>query len=173
MLVLPLDFFLFPFFSFFCPPQQLLKFLSMPFNKKTINRTNSGVQLSSKLLGRLFFFTSFFSLPSPAPGPMLSKTLFFVIVIVLLYPNIEWGDGGYLAKEKTFLRDDENGLLLSCTTFPTTFIQLGLQCVVIQRPREGAERQKKAERRESRSNLVHSISGLQVKTDWGIHQELD
>ena len=123
MLVLPLDFFLFPFFSFFCPPQQLLKFLSMPFNKKTINRTNSGVQLSSKLLGRVFFFyLFFFSLPSPAPGPMLSKTLFFVILIVLLYPNIEWGDGGYLAKEKTFLRDDENGLLLSCTTFPTTFI---------------------------------------------------
>ena len=123
MLVLPLDFFLFPFFSFFCPPQQLLKFLSMPFNQKNNKQNKFRSTIIVKIVGKgVFFFTSFFSLPSPAPGPMLSKTLFFVILIVLLYPNIEWGDGGYLAKEKTFLRDDENGLLLSCTTFPTTFI---------------------------------------------------
>ena len=43
-------------------------------------------------------------LPPPAPGPMLIKTLMFVRVIVLLYPN--W----------------INGLLLSCTAFPTTFV---------------------------------------------------
>ena len=48
----------------------------------------------------------FFSLLSPAPGPMLSKTLMFVPIIVLLYSNIEYGgrgvgggNGGYLAKE--------------------------------------------------------------------------
>ena len=33
------------------------------------------------------FFTFFFLSP-PAPGPMLSKTLMFVRVIVLLHPNI-------------------------------------------------------------------------------------
>ena len=40
---------------------------------------------------------------------MLSKTLAFVPVIVLLYPNIEYGGGGgggedgeYLAKEKDY-----------------------------------------------------------------------
>ena len=40
---------------------------------------------------------------------MLSKTLMFVRVIVLLYPNIELGGGGhggYLAKEKTLLLED-------------------------------------------------------------------
>ena len=41
---------------------------------------------------------------------MLSKTLMFVRVIVLLYPNIEFGGGGghggYLAKEKTLLLED-------------------------------------------------------------------
>ena len=36
----------------------------------------------------------FFSLLSPAPGPMLSKTLMFVPIIVLLYSNIEYGGGG-------------------------------------------------------------------------------
>ena len=41
---------------------------------------------------------------------MLSKTLMFVGVIVLLYPNIELGGGGgnrgYLAKEKTLFLED-------------------------------------------------------------------
>ena len=31
---------------------------------------------------------------------MLSKTLMFVRVIVLLYPNIEWGDGDIKQKRK-------------------------------------------------------------------------
>ena len=35
------------------------------------------------------FYLFFSFLPSPAPGPMLIKTLMFVRVIVLLYPNIE------------------------------------------------------------------------------------
>ena len=36
---------------------------------------------------------------------MLRKTLMFVHVIVLLYPNIEYRVGGYLGKEKlSFLR---------------------------------------------------------------------
>ena len=39
-------------------------------------------------VGKAPFFTSFF-LPSPAPGPVLSKTLMFVRVIVLSYPNIK------------------------------------------------------------------------------------
>ena len=34
--------------------------------------------------------TSFFPLLSPFPDPMLSKTIMFVPVIVLLYPNIEY-----------------------------------------------------------------------------------
>ena len=42
----------------------------------------------SKVLGRLLF-NLFFFLPPLAPGPMFSKTLIFVHVIVLLYPNIE------------------------------------------------------------------------------------
>ena len=37
---------------------------------------------------------------------MLSKTLMFLRVIVLLYPNIEQGDGGFLAKEKTLFFED-------------------------------------------------------------------
>ena len=45
-------------------------------------------QSSSKVLGRLPFLPLLF-LPPPAPGPMLIKTLMFVRVIVLLYPNIE------------------------------------------------------------------------------------
>ena len=95
----------------------------MPFNKKTINRTNSGLQLSSKLLGRLFFFYLFFFPSFPRPWPNVKQDVIFCDRnFSVQYPNIEWGDGGYLAKEKTFLRDDENGLLLSCTTFPTTFI---------------------------------------------------
>ena len=39
--------------------------------------------------GGSYFFYLFFFLPPPAPGPMLSKTLKFVHVIVRLYPNIE------------------------------------------------------------------------------------
>ena len=46
------------------------------------------LQSPSKLLGRLPFLPLLF-LPPPAPGPMLIKTLMFVCVIVLLYPNIE------------------------------------------------------------------------------------
>ena len=48
----------------------------------------SKLQSSSKVLGRLPFLPLLF-LPPPAPGPMLIKTLMFVRVILLLYPNIE------------------------------------------------------------------------------------
>ena len=71
------------------------------------------------MLERLPFLALLF-LPPPAPGPILIKTLMFVRVIVVLYPNM--GDGGYLAKEKTLFFQDLNGLLLSCTAFPTTFV---------------------------------------------------
>ena len=37
------------------------------------------------------YFLSLFFLSPPAPGRMLSKTLMFVHVIVLLYPKFEWG----------------------------------------------------------------------------------
>ena len=63
------------------------------------------LQSSSKVLERLLLFTSFFALLCAFPGPMLSKTLVFVPVIVLLNPNIEYGsgeDGEYLAKEKDY-----------------------------------------------------------------------
>ena len=63
------------------------------------------LQSSSKVLGRLPFLPLLF-LPSPAPGPMLIKTLIFVRVIFLLYPNIEQGGRGYLAKEKTLFFQD-------------------------------------------------------------------
>ena len=56
-----------------------------------------------KSVGKAATLYLFFSLLSPVPDPMLSKTIMFVPVIVLLYPNIEYeggGDGGYLAKEK-------------------------------------------------------------------------
>ena len=75
-----------------------------------------------KTVGKAATFNLFFSfLPTPpAPCPMLSKKLMFVhVIIILLYPNIEWGDWGYLAKEKTLFFTSENGLLLSFTTFPT------------------------------------------------------
>ena len=69
--------------------------------------------ITVKSVGKAATLYLFFSLLSPSPGPMLSKTLMYVPVIVLLYPNIEYrwvggggGDVGYLAKEKggLFLR---------------------------------------------------------------------
>ena len=39
-------------------------------------------------------FYLFFAPLSPVPDPMLSKTIMFVPVIVLLYPNIEYEGGG-------------------------------------------------------------------------------
>ena len=41
-----------------------------------------------KSVEKVAFLISFF-LPPPAPGPMLSKMLMFVRLIILLYPNIE------------------------------------------------------------------------------------
>jgi len=55
---------------------------------KFLGRRNQNLQSSSKVLGRLPFLPLLF-LPPAAPGPMLIKTLMFVRVIVLLYPNIE------------------------------------------------------------------------------------
>ena len=60
------------------------------------------LQSSSKVLGRLPFLPLLF-LPPPAPGPMLIKTLMFVRVIVLLYPNIEWGGQGIFSKRENSL----------------------------------------------------------------------
>ena len=80
------------------------------------------LQSSSEVLGRLPFLPLLF-LPPPAPGPMLIKTLMFVRVIVLLYLNIEQGPGrGIFSKRENSLFSELNGLLLSCTTFPTTFV---------------------------------------------------
>ena len=42
-----------------------------------------------KSVGKASTFYLFFSFLPPPPGPMLSKTLMIVRVIVLLYPNIE------------------------------------------------------------------------------------
>ena len=102
MLVLPLDFFLFPFFSFFCPPQQLLKFLSMPFNKKTINRTNSGVQLSSKLLGRVFFFYLFFFPSFPRPWPNVKQDVIFCDPNCSVISQHWMGGRGIFSKRENF-----------------------------------------------------------------------
>ena len=60
------------------------------------------LQSSSKVLGRLPFLPLLF-LPPPAPGPMLIKTLMFVHVIVLLYPNIEQGGRGIFSKRENSL----------------------------------------------------------------------
>ena len=68
-----------------------------------------------KSVGKVAFLPLFF-LPPLAPGPMLSKTLIFVHVIGLLYPNIELGKRGIFSKRENSL------LLLSCTTFPTIFV---------------------------------------------------
>ena len=54
------------------------------------------------MLGRLPFLPLLF-LPPPAPGPMLIKTLMFVRVIVLLYPNIEQGARGIFSKRENSL----------------------------------------------------------------------
>ena len=54
------------------------------------------------MLGRLPFLPLLF-LPPPAPGPMLIKTLMFVRVIVLLYPNIEQGGRGIFSKRENSL----------------------------------------------------------------------
>ena len=53
-------------------------------------------------VGKVAFFTSSFP-SSPAPGPMLIKTLMFVRVIVLLYPNIEQGGRGIFSKRENSL----------------------------------------------------------------------
>ena len=59
-------------------------------------------QSSSKVSGRLLLFTCFFFSFLLPPGPLVSKTLMFVCVIVLLYiPTLNGGDGEYLAKVKT------------------------------------------------------------------------
>ena len=60
------------------------------------------LQSSSKVLGRLPFLPLLF-LPPPASGPMLIKTLMFVHVIVLLYPNIEQGGRGIFSKRENSL----------------------------------------------------------------------
>ena len=59
------------------------------------------LQSSSKVLGRLLLFTSFFSLPPPT-RPIIEQN-FNVCVrnCSVIYPNIDWGDGEYLTKVKT------------------------------------------------------------------------
>ena len=172
MLFLPLDFFSFHFFSFFCPPQQLLKFLSMPFNKKTINRTNSGVQLSSKLLGRLFFFYLFFFPSFPRPWPNVKQDVNVCDRNCSVISQHWMGGRGIFSKRENFPSWRLKWTTVKLYNLPNCFYLAG---IVVRRYSEGrcGATKKKAERRESRSNLVHSISGLQVKTDWGIHQELD
>ena len=44
-----------------------------------------------------------FFLPPPAPGPMLSKTLMLMRVIVLLYCNIEQWERGIFSKTENSL----------------------------------------------------------------------
>ena len=55
-----------------------------------------------KSVGKVAIFTCSFP-SSPAPGPMLIKTLMFVRVIVLLYPNIEQGGRGIFSKRENSL----------------------------------------------------------------------
>ena len=55
-----------------------------------------------KSVGKVAFLPVLF-LPPPAPGPMLIKTLMFVRVIVLLYPNIEQGGRGIFSKRENSL----------------------------------------------------------------------
>ena len=55
-----------------------------------------------KSVGKAVTFYLFFFPSSSPPGPLVSKTLMFVCVIVLLYiPTLNGGDGEYLAKVKT------------------------------------------------------------------------
>ena len=68
-----------------------------------------------KSVGKVAFLPLFF-LPPLAPGPMFSKMLILVHVIVLLYPNIEQDRRGIFSKRENSL------LLLSCATFPTIFV---------------------------------------------------
>ena len=73
------------------------------FNGPTRCRKSIELQSSPKLsVGKVAFFTS--SFPSfPAPGPMLIKTLMFVCVVVLFYPNIEYGGRGIFSKRENSL----------------------------------------------------------------------
>ena len=68
--------------------------------KKGIKKGNNQLSVIPiiivKSVGKAATLYLFFSLLSPASGPMLSKTLMFVPIIVLL----GGGNGGYLAKEK-------------------------------------------------------------------------
>ena len=67
-------------------------------------RTSKVPTIIVKSDGKVAFFTSsFLSPPPPAPGPMLIKTLMFVRVIVLLYPNIEQGGRGIFSKRENSL----------------------------------------------------------------------
>ena len=71
-------------------------------NELSVVETFKYLQSPSKVLGRMPFLPLLF-LPPPAPGPMLIKTLMFVRVIVLLYPNIEQGGRGIFSKRENSL----------------------------------------------------------------------
>ena len=66
-------------------------------------RTSKVPTIIVKSVGKVAFFTSSFPSPPPTPGPMLIKTLMFVRVIVLLYPNIEQGGRGIFSKRENSL----------------------------------------------------------------------
>ena len=74
------------------------------------------------MLGRLPFLPLLFLLP-PAPGPMLIKTLIFVHLIVLLYPNIEYGGRGIFSERENSLFSGLKWTTIKLyKTFPTTFV---------------------------------------------------
>ena len=90
-------------------------------NYKCADITKAKLQSSSKVLERLPVLSLLF-LPPPAPGPMLIKTLMFVRVIVLLYPNIEQGGRGIFSKRENSLFSGLKWTTVNCATFPTTFV---------------------------------------------------
>lgn len=67
-----------------------------------------------KSIGKVAFFTSFF----PCPRSNVEQNV--NVCACNCSVSLNRGDGGYLATEKTLFFEDQIGLLLSCTTFPTT-----------------------------------------------------
>ena len=70
------------------------------FPRSPLGRRGLQTTIIVKSVGKVAFFTS--SFPS-SPAPMLIKTLMFVRVIVLLYPNIEQGGRGIFSERENSL----------------------------------------------------------------------
>ena len=144
----------------------------MPFNKKNNKQNKFRTTIIVKIVGKAVFFYLFFFLSFPRPWPNVKQDVNVCDRNCSVISQHWMGGRGIFSKRENFPSWRLKWTTVKLYNLPNYFYLAG---IVVRRYSEGrcGETKKKAERRESRSNLVHSISGLQVKTDWGIHQELD